>query len=184
MKTRVVIFATMLLATLLTSCSPKVYIVRGQYDVSNSVTTSIPYDQVWNNIIDFFAENSIPIGTLSKDSGLITASNISFEDDIVSFEDENGFLVNKDAWFVVPYYSAPGAKLVGARATCSFNVRVRQIEDNQVKIQINLSNMVGYYNAEILNTLTLKKEVIRNTFPRECQSTGRFETALLSLFQK
>ena len=181
MKKNIVMLGVMLIATLLTACSTQTYVVRGQYDIANSVTTTTPYDQVWNNIIDFFAENSIPIGTLSKDSGLITSTNISFGENIVSYENENGVIADKNAWFVVPYCSVP--KVVGARATCSFNVRVRQ-EEGQVKIQVNLSNMIGYYNWEMRDPMTLRKEIVKNVYPRECQSTGKFEEALLSLFQK
>lgn len=171
-----------LLATTLSSCSPTIYTVRGNYEPINSITTPKPYDQVWNNIIDFFAENNIPIGTLSKDSGLITATDISLDESVVSYENKDGIIVDSDAWFVVPYIS--GFNVVGARATCAFNVRVRQLEDGNVRIQINLNNLTGYYTIEVLNTLTLKKEIVRNTYPRECRSTGEFEKALLSLFQE
>lgn len=156
----------------------KQYTIRGNYKPINSFTTSTPYDQVWNNIIDLFAEYNIPIGILSKDSGLITALNIALDERVVSYENKDGIVTDDNAWFVVPY--AP--YVVGARATCSFNVRVRQLEGDIVRIQININDMIGYYDCEFFNPLLLKKDLTKNTYPQECRSTGKFETTLLTLF--
>ena len=49
MKKNIVMLGVMLIATLLTACSTQTYVVRGQYDIANSVTTTTPYDQVWNS---------------------------------------------------------------------------------------------------------------------------------------
>ena len=182
MKKLFSLVAVLLLAIMVNSCSPTIYPLRGNYELISSITTSTPYDKVWNNVIDFFAENNIPIGTLSKDSGIITATNISLDEKVVSYENKDGVIVNSNAWFVVPYFS--GVNVVGARATCSFNVRVRQLEDGNVRIQVNISNLTGYYTIEILDPLTLKKEIVRNNYPRECCSTGKFEAALLVLFNE
>ena len=152
--------------------------IRGNYNPINCLTTSTPYDQVWDNIIDLFAEYNIPIGELSKDSGLITALNIALDESVVSYENEDGIIADDNAWFVVPY--AP--YVVGARATCSFNVRVRQLEGDIVRIQINIHDMIGYYDCEFFNPLLLKKDLTKNTYPQECHSTGKFETTLLTLF--
>lgn len=163
-------------------CSTTIYPIRGQYETSTQTTTTIAYDQVWNNIIDFFAENNIPIGTLSKDSGLISATNISLPNSVVDVEDKDGNISDQNAWFVLPYFN--GFKVVDGRATCTFNVRVRQMEDGTTKIQINLSNLIGYYDIETFNSLSFKKEIIQNTYPRDCKSTGQFEKNLFKLFTK
>lgn len=44
------------------SCVIQEEVIRGDYTFNNSITTSVSYDNVWNNIIDFFAVNSITIG--------------------------------------------------------------------------------------------------------------------------
>ena len=73
--------------------------------VKNKITTNTPYDKVWEHIIDFFAENSIPIGVISKESGLITANGVSFDENQVSFEDKNGEINNQYAY--LPEYNLP-----------------------------------------------------------------------------
>ena len=128
------------LAMTLSSCVSTQAVIKGNYPILNSATTSTSYDQVWSNIIDFFAENSIPIGTIAKDSGLITATNVALDEAFVSYEDKNGQIVNPDAWFVLPY----NKDVVGGRATCSFNVRVKRMENGDTNIQVNLSNIIGY----------------------------------------
>lgn len=161
------------------SCASTVSMIRGQYSVVNSVTTTSSFEDVWSRVIDFFAENNIPIGTIAKDSGIITATNIRFGDNLVSYEDKYGQIVNPNAWFVLPYMK----DVVGGRADCSFNVRVRKNDNGTCSIQVNLSNITGYYNIEWLNTMNFKKEIIENTVPKPCSSTGAFENALLALFK-
>lgn len=160
------------------SCSTTQHVIRGNYFSQNSTTTTTPFDKVWTSVIDFFAENSIPITTLSKESGLIVASDIPFSENIVSFEDKDGIIVNPNAWFVLPY--AKG--VIGARATGAFNVRVKVTEDSTTNIQINCSNLVGYYKIQFTDNF-FQKQIIWNTYPRECKSTGVFEKELLELFK-
>ena len=163
---------------LLGSCATTQQGIRGFYAPTNVVTTDLEYEKVWSKVIDFFAESSIPIGVLDKSSGLITATSVSFGNKHVSVENKYGEIINPEAWFVVPYFK--GMTVVGGRAECSFNVRVKALENGKTTIQINLNNLVGYYDVQYFNSMTLRKEIIRNTYPRECQSTGKFEYALLN----
>lgn len=163
----------------LTSCGTTRQTIQGNYVVKNKITTNTPYDKVWEHIIDFFAENSIPIGVISKESGLITANGVSFDENQVSFEDKNGEINNQYAWFVLPY----SKNVVGGRATCSFNVRVKANDDKTTTIYVNLSNLIGYYNIEVLNTLTFEKQEIQGKYQVECKSTGQFERELLYIFR-
>lgn len=54
----------------LSSCSPKVYGLRGNYEVTKNIETSSFFDDVWNRVIDFFAESNIPVATLEIASGM------------------------------------------------------------------------------------------------------------------
>ena len=161
-----------------TNCGSSVSILKGQYPKPFRVTTSLSFEDVWDKVIDFLAKNNVPIGTIAKDSGIITATNIRFGDSLVSFEDKNGQIVNPNAWFVVPYMK----EIVGARADCSFTVRVKRNSNGSCTILVNLSNIVGYYNIEYTNPLNYRKERIENIYPRTCLSTGQFENSLLGLF--
>ena len=172
---------TLLLVCLLgfNSCSTtQIYSIMGNYVPQNSVTTSTSFDKVWTKVVDFFAENSIPITTLSKESGLIVANDIPFGENVVSYEDASGQIVNKNAWFVLPY----AKQAIGARATGAFNVRIKTTDDGQTNIQINCSNLVGNYKIQYVDNF-FQKQIIWNTYPRECKSTGVFEKTLLELFK-
>lgn len=160
------------------SCSTQSYSIRGNYSPLNSVTTSTPFENVWIKVIDFFAENSIPITTLSKESGLIVANDIQFGENVVSYEDSHGQIVNKNAWFVLPY----SKQAIGAKATGAFNVRVKTTDNGKTYIQINCSNHVGYYKIQYIDNF-FQKHIIWNTYPRECKSTGQFEKKLLDMFK-
>lgn len=62
---------------LLTSCatSPK------QHLIANEKGFDREYDHVWTAVVQFFAENNVPIKTLEKVSGLIAAESQSFPKD-------------------------------------------------------------------------------------------------------
>ena len=61
-----VLSLTLLLVCLLgfNSCSTTQYVIKGNYEPQNSTTTTTSFEKVWVSVIDFFAENSIPITTL------------------------------------------------------------------------------------------------------------------------
>ena len=89
---RRLIYATLVLmvGVVSYSCTPVKYAIQGSYQPATSVVTSKSFDNVWNNVIDFFAENNLPIEILEKDSGLIVSNNIKVGDNLVTWEDENG----------------------------------------------------------------------------------------------
>lgn len=163
----------------ISSCSPKVYGLRGNYQTINSIETNSSFDDVWNRVIDFFAESNIPVATLEKASGIIVASNVNIPETLVSVESEQGTIRDNNAWFVFPYEK----HLIGGRAECSFNVRVREQGNGKTYISVNLGGIVGYKSVEFLNTLTLRKDVIKQVVPSQCYSTGKFERDLLNLFK-
>lgn len=171
------LFAT---AFAISSCSPKVYGLRGNYDVTNnSIETSSSFDDVWNRVIDFFAESNIPVATLEKASGIIVANNVNISNTLVSVENEQGVIADKNAWFVFPYEKG----LIGGRVVCSFNVRVRKQENGKTYVSVNLGGITGYKSIEYFSSLTFRKETINQPIPSACYSTGKFERALLNLFK-
>ncbi|MBQ9138108.1 MAG: hypothetical protein IJX65_05695 [Alistipes sp.] len=181
------IFGLVLLCTAVlcfNSCSAPLLTLKSSYPISNSVETNTPYDAVWANVIDFFAMNNLPIGVLEKDSGIIVANAVNIGESLVTMEDEYGKLQNDNAWFVLPYLNKyNGCKCVGNKATCSFNVRVRKVDDTKTSISVNLGGMQGIRILEILNTLTFKKYLQEIPAKEACVSTGKFERDLLNLFK-
>lgn len=165
----------------LSSCSAKVYSLQGNYDNQNkSIETTSSFDDVWNKVIDFFAINNIPISTLEKASGIISATQITIDDSSVAIEDKTGQIQNKNAWIAVPY----DKDRIGGTVTCSFNVRVRQGENGKVYIGVNIGNIVCYPIVEFRDPLTFKKSPLQCRYTISgCASTGIFEKRLLELFK-
>lgn len=173
------LISSLLSVIFLSSCVATKPSIKGTYNFENSTTTNTPYEKVWENVIDFFAMNSIPIGVISKESGLITANNISIPDNLVSVEDKSGKNGKPNAWFVIPYEK----KIVKGEVSCSFNVRVKKVSNEKTYVEVNLSNIVGYPYYSYLNTLTFQKDVIKGREPIDARSTGFFEKALLNIFK-
>lgn len=170
----------LVLVLVLSSCGPTVYTLKGNYLMESSAVTDIEFDKVWDNVIDYFAQNNIPVATLEKSSGLIVASNVSIGESLVTLEDKNGQIMNNNAWFVFPYQKG----CVGGNVVCSFNVRVKKQDDGKTFIGINIGNIQGYRIVEFLNTMTFSKQRITQTVQSPCSSTGNFEKYLLDNFKK
>lgn len=178
MKTKLFYAALALTAICcLSSCSKKVYGLRGNYDAVTSIETNSSFEDIWNRVIDFFAENNIPIATLEKASGIVVANNVNISQSRISIENEQGRMVDKNAWFVFPYEK----KFVSGKVQCSFNVRVRKQENGKNYISVNLGGISGYKSISVFNPVSLKTSIIENAAP--CYSTGKFEEDLLNLFK-
>lgn len=172
MKT-VTIFLVAALSLLLSSCSPKVYSIRGEYNVTKYTETTSSYDEVWDKVIDFFAINNISISTIEKSSGIISANDVVIGKSNLSVEDKMGVIENRNAWFVMPY-SSKNTKPVSVQ--CSLNVRVSEMKDGKVSIAINIGNIMGKVITSNLAGLMI--------YPSSnFQSTGVFERTLLDMFK-
>jgi len=64
------------LIVVLTSCAT----APASYTFSNSQSYSRPYDQLWEDLVGFFAKNNIQIKNIAKDSGVIYAESATFSD--------------------------------------------------------------------------------------------------------
>jgi len=64
-------------ATALASCGTMPSI----YSIDNSRTYNQSYDEVWEKLVQFFASRNIPIKNIAKDSGVIYAESMLFNDD-------------------------------------------------------------------------------------------------------
>lgn len=160
------------------SCGSSQPTLRSTYTINKtSTTTSSSFDVVWNKVIDFFAEQNIPIATLEKESGIIVASNVTIKYPFCAEEDEYGDLTKTNAWFAFPYTK----KGVNHKVTCSFNVRVRETENNKTYISVNISNISGEYQVEYVDNFFQKQ--LTQYMPIQCEPTGKFERDLLNLFK-
>lgn len=178
MKTKLFYVALTLTAICcLSSCSQKVYGLRGNYNVVTSIETNSSFEDIWDRVIDFFAENNIPIATLEKASGIVVANNVNISESLISVENEQGKILDKKAWFVFPYEK----KFVSGKVQCSFNVRVRKQENGKNYISVNLGGISGYKSVLVFNPVSLKTNITEQA--TACYSTGKFEADLLNLFK-
>ncbi len=101
---------------LLVSCAaaPKQYIFDKELNIQND------YDKVWSAVISFFAENSIPVKTLEKESGLIMSESQTFPESWVD--------CGKGSFIEVK------SPTIGV-----FNVFVRELDNGKVKVQVNVT---------------------------------------------
>ncbi len=107
-------------------------------------------DQVWDNIIDLFAENGIGIRIIDRSSGLI----ISNEKALLTFttEDKTGKILDPKAYVVAMRYYDPNSRKYykPLRVTGEWNIRIKEIE-NRTLININLLNINAEYNMVSTN---------------------------------
>ncbi len=91
-----------LLAVFLSSCAIKMIPVTGTYpDQPIQIKSEKPFDDVWSNLIDVFAQKGLSIKIIDKNSGLIVSERIEFP---ATIEDKNGNLKDPNAYIVVPKY--------------------------------------------------------------------------------
>jgi len=127
--------------TLSCASSPKTY----NYDRSEVYEAS--YDDVWEAVIDVFAENDWPIQTLEKDSGIISTSRATMDKDSNWSECDTGMFGNlRDK-------------------AGSFNVRVREVGSGQSSLTVTttfeagMSGIGGYERKPCVSTGQLEMQI-------------------------
>lgn len=160
---------------LMTSCVSYVPLTKDykQSIIKETVINSNSYSY-WDNIIDFFAENSIPIKNMDKQSGLIISDEFHLPSKYITGENENGNLINPNAWIASGYWNNGPYKLgphgvIVPPCKVTFVVRIRQ--DINAKIFVNL-NIIDY-------SITSRPPEYKIWNYDDVQSTGVFEKELI-----
>ena len=179
MKRKLLYFVVFIATFLFTSCGTT-SVLKSRYLANNSILSEQSFDDVWEKVIDYFAVANLPISVLDKSSGLITVQNITIGETLVTMEDKDGKLINKNAWFVLPYQKAyKGWKCVANKVNCSFNVRVKEIDETKTQITLNIGNIQG---IRVYEGFDMYFHFVRNEQPtyEQCVSTGVFENHLFN----
>lgn len=153
------------------SCVSHNYLA-GSYSSKQYVESKKTYDEVWNNVIDFFALSGISIQTIDKASGLIVADNVSFIDSYT--REKDGVPIDKSAFVVIStvkdsfghIYEPSTSKQKFWDISGSFSVRVKN--DGVTKIYVNVNNLRCVFDPGKLNLII------------PIQSTGVFEKELIN----
>ena len=160
---KIMIISIVCLGIIMTSCLSS-NVLTGTYQESFTSKTNKSYDEVWNDVIDFFALSGIPINTFEKASGLIVAHTVK----VSVTEEINGVPVDKNAYIVIPDISS----MYKAEATATFNIRVRDNGD-YVQIYVNLHDINAYYIEPLYGY----------KYPIIGKSTGAFEQKLIDMLK-
>lgn len=168
------IFLSALFACLLYSCkTTDMLTLTGDYPIINTTTTTDKtFDEVWDNVIDYFAINGIPISILDKESGLIVSNKVSLKNNITM--EKNGKPLNDKAFIVIPY----AKNVIYMNAYSDFNVRVKK-QDGKITISVNLPNIVAERT-----TKPAWWQLVSTPKIVDAKSTGVFEKGLLSLLKQ
>lgn len=152
---------------LLAGCAIKTIPIKGKYlDKPYEVISDKSKEQVWDKIIDFFAQKGLSIRIIDKSSGLIISDKTALT---WTFEDSKGNLINPDAWIVIEKSIDPGPNKLIKPASVSgdWNIRIKELPDNKTSINVNLVNIKaksGYQGKYAANEYDIK-----------ALSTGNFE---------
>lgn len=181
------LFVTLLIPLLsvvvlmMSSCSPSYYPMRGDYTTQNRVLeTDASFEEVWANVVDYFAFENIPIQLMDKSSGLIVSKSVEVGSDLVTQENRDGQLQNPRAWFVLSYSS----DFISANVRFSFNVRVKTLSNGKTLIAVNVGDIRYGRLVEPSPSEVWLGVDVRKTEMSSCASTGNFEKSLLELFSK
>jgi hypothetical protein len=168
--------SALLIILFLFSCAPsKIVPIKGKYPptpiVANSPKT---FDQAWDIIIDYFAQNGIPIKIIDRSSGLIVSEQTKLT---WSFEKKDGSLFLPTASVVLEKILKPSSEnwFSPQEVTGEWNVRVKKAPDGTVSINVNLYNIKALYERYYYSYVThtaVEPILTKGT------TTGNFETAM------
>lgn len=161
------------------SCAGKKAVsLKGSYPETPIQTqTEKKFSEVWDNLIDVFAQKGLPIKLIDRTSGLIVAESTLIP---VTSEDKNGRLKDSSAYLVIPMAYDWGSNKykalpVGSTVIGEWNIRVKEI-GGKTNVNINIVNVKN----RIFDKYKRESFVLMTDF----KSTGVFEKTLSQLILK
>lgn len=174
------VFILMFLCLIESCFSIKSVPLKGSYQDAPFVFASEKtFDKVWDNLIDFFAQNGIGIKLIDRSSGLIVSEDFSFRK-LYTWEDKKGKLKNPNAYLVTSgvRYSTDDKVRYPDRIEGNWNVRIKN-SDEKTSINVNITNV-----------RTSDEVFERNSFHYEensryvVKTTGVFERKIFEIIGK
>lgn len=168
------------------SCLSKIIPIKGNYPQTPMIFNSDKsFDEVWDKLIDVFAQKGLSIRIIDRSSGLIVSNNSELS---VTVEDKKGVAINQKAFIVVPLVKNSATTTLDPINGYSFdkkgfkvpnsvygdwNVRVKKSGTGST-INVNINNV--YYESTI-NKMNMKTNLT------SYQSTGVFEKILSDMIK-
>ncbi len=118
------------------------------YSYEKSKTSTRTYDEVWENVIEFFASHNIPVKNIAKDSGVIYAETTKFDNNIADCGSPGIMVVTgRQANFNV------FVKHTGAAPTVTVNSQFSEIRSFDMSVVKVECNSKGVLEREILSAI-------------------------------
>lgn len=171
------LIAGFLIALCFISCAPlKPGQLKGKYnDPPYVIISEKSKDQVWDNIIDLFAQTGIGIRIIDRSSGLIISNERTSL--TVTYEKKNGELKDPTAYIVAASLVKPGSPTYypAISASGEWNIRIKE-QDGKTLINVNLLNIRVEY-PPMLNP-------VAGTYTDKYEKSGTGITKSLFNFEK
>ena len=158
-----------------TACSPKVDPIKGSYLTGPyQIKSTESQAEVWDNMIDLFAQKGLSIKIIDRSSGLITSEKSKLTWSRES-QKKPGTLVTPNAFVVIERITFAGSKnsyVNPSYVTGEWNIRIKPNADSTTNINVNLVNIqaFAYYSD-----LYLASSKTLNEVKIDAKSTGNFE---------
>ncbi len=147
------LLASIILISLFSFSCATTQVVVEPFDTSKTYMTS--YDESWKKLVRFFSTNQIGIGTLEKDSGIITVNNQNLSPTL------SAQYCSISAPFL---FTHTGGQAVGSATL---------VEDGEfVTANVNMQYTANFQSCNLYGQCNYQSN--------SCPSNGTFERALLS----
>jgi hypothetical protein len=161
------LLSTTIISLFFTSCANKITPLKGMYlDKPYEIVSEKTKDQVWDKLIDFFAQKGLSIRIIDRSSGLIISDKSALT---YSLEDSKGNLIDPTAWIAIEKVYNVGANKIITPSSVSgdWNVRIKELPNNKTSINVNLVNIKA-------KQVSVSKYGVAE-FEIKAKSTGNFE---------
>ncbi len=181
-----------IITIIITSCvtTNKVISLKGNYPQTPiTFKSDAKFDQVWDRLVDLFAQKGLSIKIIDKNSGLIVSDKSILS---TTVENKNGGLQDSSAFIVVPkIYQRTAQRYVPITKINAgpyvsknhidnvdpiygdWNVRIKALDSGTI-INVNIINL--YYDI-------VDKNVIRQNPLHNYKTTGVFEKTIFELIK-
>lgn len=169
------------------SCAPKIVPVKGEYaKLPVTFKSEKSFDQVWDNLIDFFAQTGLSIKLIDKNSGLLVSDKSAIT---ATWEDRKGKIKHPEAFVVVPTIIDQTAdELIPITISYAKKSQLKKpvIVQGEWNVRIKKVGTASIINVNLVN-LQYTKLILGEgykTFPLyEIKSTGNFEKKIADLIR-
>ena len=182
MKTLVIVCISVLLC----NCAAKIIPLKGDYPQTPIVTsTTNSFENVWDKLIDLFAQSGFSIKIIDRSSGLIISNGLLE----TTYENKEGKVADSTAFVAVPSSKDHGnnritpisgyslhpktGKVIADDVFGEWNVRIKKTATG---CDINV-NLVNLYYETLISKITTKTTLLN------FKSTGVFEKKVADLIK-